>query len=238
MASNDLLNKNIDELTSIDTKRIVILPDTLLDNNSKQIISLIIKNFDNYCLINTSKPVNIIQEEKGILKKKSPKQDIPSFINNKSMLRLIPEYDLEIPYNLVKRVITYSDFGFIISTHNVNSIINHEKLSNYDNAKYSLFIEEKYIVWIELTCIQSDYRGNQLFEILLNNLIEYVKQEMLEKNIDTGIIGLDISGTRNEWRNSSLKNYYQKFGFEFNIDDFHLFFAGSQIGYLEIKSND
>lgn len=219
---------------------IVILPKVKLSEAELKIISYIISNINNFCKFNKSEKIKVIPQL-SFTKKLSPEYDYLEQINIKSLLRLLPGTYLKKPFDAMKRIITYHEFGFIISLHNIYNLKDSIDLDSFDSLKYHYFIpkdldkkNDPYIVWLELGCVDPNFRGNELLFNLLNELKKTIKKETIENKYTFAILCLDISGTKNGWRNQNLREFYQKLGFEFN-QDFHLYTYGAQLGYLIIE---
>ena len=209
--------------------------DENLNKNQFEVVDDIIFNLDRLCF-NDKKLVNIIPEVKlGNIK--SPDQDFLVPIHSGSFTRLLYGDYLQQPFNQIERVLVYHSHGFLICTLDIDKIKNDSLLSSYDSMKYNLFknTDQFFLCWIELLCVNPDYRGNNLSENLLNELSMYINHIIQDTNNEYALIGIDIAGTENYWRNLTLKNYYQKLGFEFPESDFHIASGGGQCGLLIVE---
>lgn len=161
------------------------------------------------------------------------------------------------PYNDVKRLICYVEDGFLISTIDLLPIALNDSffdMYRYDMMKYNELVSppeaddktsadvhepqlDYMIAWLELSCVNPSKRGKGLFDKLLKHLIEHLIAHCNKNypNYSMVILGIDISGTKNNKKNLSLKEYYIKKGFIFEPSEFHFMTQGSQVGYMIIN---
>ena len=209
--------------------------DDNLNKNQFKVIDDIIFNLDRLCF-NSKKLVNIIPEVK-LGNVTSPDQDFLVPIHVNSFTRLLYGDYLQKPFNQIERILVYHSHGFLICTLDIDKIKNNSSLKSYDSMKYNLFKNSDHFLlcWIELICINPDYRGNRLTENLLSELKMYIHHIIQETHHEYALIGIDIAGTKNNWRNMTLRDYYQSLGFEFPESDFHIVSGGGQCGLLIVE---
>lgn len=131
-----------------------------------------------------------------------------------------------------------------MATYDAVQIENHQDLSSYDIVKYGSFLHatkqiKAPLIWLELICVQEDQRGYNIAEKLIHSLkTDTITKFFSNDETEYIVIGIDISGTKNNWMNKSLADFYDKLGFIMSIDSgFDIHTSGGQIGYLQIKKS-
>ena len=220
--------------------------NTSIDKTLKNKLAIILKNFATVCSIPT-KNFATIPQKKSFLLPESPSEDTISQIPKIALSRLLDD-DTSNPFNIIDRYLFFMEEGFLISTFSVELLINNRKLDSYDNMKYNTlyssypnsFINKLPnpnipLVWIELICVNPKYRKKGITKQLLNNLEKKITDTYKDNtNVEYVILGLDIAGTTNGWRNKNLRDIYSKLGFNFEEDGFYIYTEGGQIGFKEI----
>lgn len=213
-------------------------------------VDFILENFAQFCHSNTPKKVNV-HPQNHIFRGKSPNEDYTTNIPIDALVRYIPNTGkIESPFNEIERAMFFYTnggvcSGFLFVTYNIESIENHKNLNPYDLAKYGSYLNatkqiKAPLLWIELVCVKQESRGQNIAE----KLIDTLKKDAIDKyftNKETQyiVIGIDIAGTKNNWMNQSLSNFYEKLGFKMSINSgFDIITSGGQIGYLQIKRTD
>uniref|UniRef100_A0A6C0EL28 Uncharacterized protein n=1 Tax=viral metagenome TaxID=1070528 RepID=A0A6C0EL28_9ZZZZ len=206
----------------------------------------ILDKFNETCAL--PKPIaNVIYQPKGFLSSESPDKDEIGEIPKKALERYFLTGS-ENPYSKIDNYIFFSKGGFLITSFNAETLINHPNLESYDNMKYNTLYSGYYdisinkkpdinlpMVWIELICIHPEHRKTGFVKRLLNALEIKIKEVYsVNSNINFVILGLDVAGTQNNWKNKDLKDYYSKLEFNFADDGFYVYTGGGQIGYKEI----
>ena len=191
---------------------------------------------------------NVVYQPKGFLLGESPDKDEISNIP-KGALKKFVSMETDNPYFKIDRYLFFSEGGFLIASFNVETLINHKNLESYDNMKYNTLYTGYYdlsintkpdpnlpMVWIELICIHPNHRKTGYIKRLISALKTKIQEiYSINPEIKFVILGLDVAGTVNGWRNKDLRDYYSKLGFIFEEDGFHVYTEGGQIGYKEIE---
>ena len=219
--------------------------NTFIDQKLQDKLSIILKNFATTCSTPT-KHSSTIYQKKNFLQPESPSEDTTSQIPKSALSRLLN--DTSTPFNIIDKYIFFMEEGFLIATFNVEQLINNSDLDSYDNMKYNTlyssypdsFINRKPnpnipLVWIELICVDPKYRKKGVTKLLLNSLEKKINDIYKDNsNVEYVVLGLDIAGTTNGWRNKNLRDIYSKLGFNFEEDGFYVYTEGGQIGFKEI----
>jgi len=230
--------------------KLTLKKNTSIDKKLKNKLSIILKNFATVCSIPTKNFATIhqtIHQEKSFLRPESPSEDTISYIPKTALSRLLDD-DTSNLFNTIDRYLFFMEEGFLIATFNVEQLINNSNLDSYDNMKYNTlyssypdsFINTKPnpnipLIWIELICVDPKYRKKGITKLLLNNLEKKITDIYKDNtNVEYVILGLDIAGTTNGWRNKNLRDVYSKLGFNFENDGFYIYTEGGQIGFKEI----
>ena len=219
--------------------------NTFIDKILQDKLSIILKNFTTICSTPT-KNSSTIYQKKSFLQPESPLEDTISQIPKSALSRLLDETST--PFHTIDKHLFFMEEGFLIATFNVEQLINNSNLDSYDNMKYNTlyssypdsFINTKPnpnipLIWIELICVDPKYRKKGITKLLLNNLEKKITDIYKDNtNVEYVILGLDIAGTTNGWRNKNLRDMYSKLGFKFENDSFYIYTEGGQIGFKEI----